>query len=160
MCWCFNVRDHTLTTKSLVPMHRYPESGAVREYNHFPIFKFTWLVHGYRRTFWGGFQLNKLIFSFSYFIILRPFNIGPYIILLILIIFKLFKARLLAQYVSIVNLVSIYIYGPIFIVHQLIKTNIPSYNLAHIPLLNFYIHYSHMAHITNREQRGYLPTKA
>jgi hypothetical protein len=27
MCWCFNVRDHTLTTESLVPMHRYPENG-------------------------------------------------------------------------------------------------------------------------------------
>jgi hypothetical protein len=37
MCWCFNVRDHTLTTKSLVSMHRYPESGAVRESNNFPI---------------------------------------------------------------------------------------------------------------------------
>jgi hypothetical protein len=57
MCWCFNVRDHTLITKSLVPMHRYPESGAVREYNHFPIIKVYVIIHGYRQTFRGRFQL-------------------------------------------------------------------------------------------------------
>jgi hypothetical protein len=57
MCWCFNERDHTLTTKSLVPMHRYPESGAVRESNHFLYVQVYVLIHGYRQTFRGGFQL-------------------------------------------------------------------------------------------------------
>jgi hypothetical protein len=36
MCWCFNERDHTLTTEPIVPVHWQPETGAVREYNHFP----------------------------------------------------------------------------------------------------------------------------
>jgi hypothetical protein len=55
MCWCFSVRDHTLTTKSLVPMHRYPESEVVRESNHFSIIKVYVIIHGYRLTFRSGF---------------------------------------------------------------------------------------------------------
>jgi hypothetical protein len=32
-------------------MHRYPKSGAVREYNHFPVFKFTLLIMGTAKPF-------------------------------------------------------------------------------------------------------------
>jgi hypothetical protein len=69
MCWCFNVRDHTLTIKSLVPMHRYPESGAVREYNHFPI------SLGLRYYPWIPPDLS----SYLHLIVLGLLNIGPYL---------------------------------------------------------------------------------
>jgi hypothetical protein len=37
MYWCLNVRNHTLITESLVPMHGYPEIEGNRESNHFLI---------------------------------------------------------------------------------------------------------------------------
>jgi hypothetical protein len=67
MCWCFNVRDHMLTTKSLVPMHRYLESGAVREYNHFSNIQVYVLVHEYRQTFRGGLQLITQILIIHFY---------------------------------------------------------------------------------------------
>jgi hypothetical protein len=51
MCWCFNVRDYTLTTKPIVSVHWQPETGAVRESNHFSILKIYVLVHGYCQPF-------------------------------------------------------------------------------------------------------------
>jgi hypothetical protein len=57
VCLCFNERDHTLTTVSIVPVHWQPEMGTVREYNHFPYIQVYVLVHGYRRIFRGGLQL-------------------------------------------------------------------------------------------------------
>jgi hypothetical protein len=81
MCWCFNVRDHTLTTEPIVPVHWQPETGAVREYNHFPLFKLTLLIMGAAKPF--GAASNSLVtFKFNHFIILGLLIIGPYLITL------------------------------------------------------------------------------
>jgi hypothetical protein len=45
MCWCFNERDHTLTTVPIVSVHWQPETGAVREYTHFPNIQVYVIIH-------------------------------------------------------------------------------------------------------------------
>jgi hypothetical protein len=64
-----------------VLVHWQPETGAVREYNHFSVIKVYILIHGYRLTFRGGFQLISHIFNFETFLnYLETFLIiGPYL---------------------------------------------------------------------------------
>jgi hypothetical protein len=69
LCWCFNERDHTLTIEPIVPVHWQPETGAVREYNHFSILKVYVLVHGYRQTFRDGLQLICHVFRVIYILL-------------------------------------------------------------------------------------------
>jgi hypothetical protein len=75
MCWYFNVRDHTLTTESIVPMHWYPVTGAVREFNHFPYIQVYVLIHRYRQTFQGGLQLSSHIINLINFYYVRTFKL-------------------------------------------------------------------------------------
>jgi hypothetical protein len=79
MCWCFNERDHTLTTEPIVPVHWQPKTGAVRGFNHFPNIQVYVLVHGYRQTFRGDLQLFSHIFNLITFTILTLLSIGPYL---------------------------------------------------------------------------------
>jgi hypothetical protein len=72
-----------------VSVHWQPETGAVREYNHFSIIKVYVIIHGYRLTFRGGFQLISHIFNLITLNFLKTFNHWAFINLILIQTFKI-----------------------------------------------------------------------
>jgi hypothetical protein len=68
-CWCINVRNHTLTIEPIVPVHWYPVTGAVREYNNFPYVQVYVIIHYATKPFGWRQLINHFVINQIYYLV-------------------------------------------------------------------------------------------